>query len=264
MYVDNTRINIRKYLHLFWLELTRPYPFQLWIAPRKKKWCFAESELGPKRKSPPGFSFSKNDESSEQTEYAMYLYPDGISMYWWIYFLSSVWLHAILDICMISKCTEISPFKYAFGMLLFAISYYLIYTHKRKPVLDDLWPLWPDTKSQREYFKNICSRINFASRDDFYKHVDMYDIFSFNKYKNVSYFNRPIFFNPRGSIQEGLLRAAIADFFAVEKRKDFVKNIFIYYFSHVWISFLYLSVNLLFTFRWHPYKNEIKRRKGAF
>jgi hypothetical protein len=281
---------ITKYPHLFWLWLTRPYPFQLWAAPRKKKWCFSRPEAEPKRKSPPGFSFGRKD---KPVEYAMYLYPDSIHTYWMIYFMISVPLHIFLD-CFVAK--EMLLYKYIAGFFLFIISYCLIYIYQREPVLDELWIFWADTEQQKKYFKNITSRITFDSCKDMKEYEGLnaisFDIkdkvrftekskyiidficicishlrvaakflslesFIFRRFvfmKSSYYTNSPVFFNTQGSIQEGLLRAAIADFFA--DKKKFMKNIFIYYVPHVWISFLYLSANLLFIFRWHPYKNQ--------
>jgi len=204
----------------------------------------------------------------------MYLYPDSIHTYWMIYFFSSVCFHIVLDI--LTK-TEIRPYRYLFGILLFATSYQSIYILYRKPVLDELWPFWPETKKQKEYFKSIPSRItsNSSFDEDKYERkkclfcyisIIVYrnflkikeDLF-FCKYtylKLTCYFNRPVFFNPQGSIQEGLLRAAIADFFAVEKKSKFALNIFVYFIPHVLVSFCYLLLNLLCAFRYHPYNNQ--------
>jgi hypothetical protein len=232
----------RKLLHMFWIELTWPYPFQLWVAPRKKKRCFSRPEAEPKRKSPPGFP----------DDYAMYLYPDSIHTYWLIYFFISVPLHIFLD-CFVAK--EMLLYKYIAGFFLFIISYCLIYIYWREPVLDELWIFWADTEQQKKYFKNIPSRITFDSCKDMKEYEGLnaisFDIkgkvrfiekskyiidficirishlrvaakflslesFIFRRFvfmKYSYYTNSPVFFNPQGSIQEGLLRAAIADFF---------------------------------------------------
>jgi hypothetical protein len=277
-------INIKKRLHLFCLWLTRPYPFQLWIAPRKKNF-FSDAE--PKRKSPPGFSFKGKTESGEQTEYAMYLYPDGIRTYWVIYFLATVVTHAALNfkyyLCNENfkyyLCNDLSC-KYVtcpplFGLILFIVSYYMIYVFMRKPVLDDVLAHWSDTAAQIEYFKNITSRVTFASKSDLDKYSSndgsteknkllqdkafLYKIKIFLatllescflckcvKIKSTPYFHRPVFFNPKGSFEEGMLKTAIADFF-VPKRNDKISSILllvIYLFPHVWISYLYLFINL--------------------
>lgn len=270
--------SIKKCIDRHWsclcLYLFRPYPFQLWIAPRKKKF-FSDAE--PKRKSPPGFSFGEKAESGEETEYAMYLYPDGIRTYWVIYFMATVGAHAVLKyyFCNDLSCKYVvcSPL---FGLILFVVSYYMIYVFNRKPVLDDVLKHWPETFAQIEYFKNITSRITFASESDLdeYSSNDdgcrknkflqdkavFYTIQNFSatllescffsknvKIRSTPYFNRPVFFNPRGSFEEGMIKTAIADFFA-SKRNDKNSSIIllvIYLFPHVWISYLYLFINLV-------------------
>ncbi len=239
-------------------------------------------------KPPPGFS----------SEYAMYLYPDSISTYWLLYFFILVPLHILLDYLLVEKIKEMIWQKYAFGFALFVISYGLIYICGRRPVLDELWPLWPDTEKQKEYFKSVPARITFASYKNFndYENIKKFhfDIKGKKKFcekyayimdccinsicsakkiaclfslqslffrricflKFNSYVKQPVYFNPQGSLQEGLLRAATADFFAAKTEKEFIYYIFIYYIPHVSVSFLYLFLNLLWSFRCHPFENQ--------
>ena len=75
--------------------INRPYPFQLWIAPRR--YTGKRDADTVTRHSPPGFDEQLNGnqdgekenckEAQNRDEYALFLYPDNLSTYWIIFFL---------------------------------------------------------------------------------------------------------------------------------------------------------------------------------
>jgi hypothetical protein len=191
------------------LYLIRPYPFQLWVAPRKS----VPENYIPSH-SPPGFDFESGN------KYAMYLYPDSIHTYYVLYYLVLVIVPIILKLFNHYFCVS-SIFFLIFSSFFFWTPYYIIYNKCRKPILDELWRNWPKMKDSQKSFQSILSRIQWESLKDYKEYHEklfhsVKPIFFENKelffIKKIKYFDRPIFFNPKQNLQEEILRTGIADF----------------------------------------------------
>ncbi len=248
---------IARFLHRLWQYFSRPYPFQLWIAPRSRCYqkIFAQGKRGKKWPSPPGF----------KEDYAMFLYPDNLHT-WWLLFFVGLFISPVVSKIFIefldlielyrSPCEiTIQPNWRVFfcGSSFFLVSYYIIHILLRRPVLDELWPAWPKTRGQEEYFKNVPARITFSSCADRNKyHNDIMKDKRKRKYiqMKTSYFHRPVFFNLGRSLQEGMLRTAIASFIAADEKRPLVNIMLLifYFLAPVWVSFIYLSSKLMIIF----------------
>lgn len=238
--------------------ILRPYPFQLWIAPRSTVYqsLFSKGKRGAKWPSPPGFG----------ENYAMFLYPDNLHT-WWIFFFSGCCfvpntLKIIIDIiykneshhhrfyyeclCQVFHVTKPNLTEYIasflFGAIFFIAAYRVINIWLRRPVLDELWPAWPQIRGQKEYFrKYVPARISEERKK----------ICCCLKNKvTTKYFYRPVFFNPGRSLQEGLLRTAIASFIAEDEKRPLINIMLLifYFLAPVWVSFLYLLLKLMIIF----------------
>ncbi|MCI5130138.1 MAG: hypothetical protein D3904_01145 [Candidatus Electrothrix sp. EH2] len=251
--------------------LSRPYPFQLWVAPRNRLQQFFFPGESKGKSSPPGFG----------DDYALFLYPDNIGIDWIVFFIGIVVIPQIFAVIFSPICVKWAVLQDTFlsigcSFLFFLFSYKVIYVLFRSPILDDLWNIspenasnvWPKTPAQNEDFQSVPSRITFYSKEEcseynkkfsFPDHTGKYilsscieKIFFCNnkiKLKKIDYFHRPVFFTPGRSLQETLLCTGIASFFA--KKENSLRNIlrFMFYsLSHIWVSYLYLSLLLLWIF----------------
>jgi hypothetical protein len=255
---------IKHWVYRCYLWFVRPYPFQLWVAPRHSilsKWLAEKKDADTRnRHSPPGFVFK--DTGEDKSDYAMFLYPDKLKFYWWMFFLVTVIFSS-------TTSREMSiGYQWGCGAVFFSVSYWLIYIILRRPVLDELWEDWPQTRNQKKYFKSIPSQTTFRFRGHFTEYHTFFrsdekpvcgslhslwrKIFFLgcDESKSTPYFQRPVFYTPGKSLQEVILRTGTASFFAAKSKKsavDILALIF-YYFSHIWVSYIYLFLQLFCIF----------------
>jgi hypothetical protein len=272
---------------LFQSYINRPYPFQLWIAPRYgnclSRWAAEKSEGGEYSiPSPPGFDEQLNgnqdgkEEKNKQSntrnkdKYALFLYPDNLFLYWVIFFLVIIFPSLLLNLFIPCKGHFLASLSAS--VLLFMAAYHLIFSCFRRPILDNLWKEWPQTPNQKKYFQNIPSKITFYSQEHKKEYRKIYPAvdsgkkslrhwvtaiwqgdFRYNKSLRTSYFERPVYYSPERSLQEALLRTGIASFFARARRREkpspySLLSFAAYYFAHIWVSYLWLLVQLLYIF----------------
>ncbi|MCI5217965.1 MAG: hypothetical protein D3914_01920 [Candidatus Electrothrix sp. LOE2] len=282
---EKTKISCRKkHGRKCRLFLCRPYPFQLWVAPRNRLSRFFYS--AEEKNSPPGF----------EKDYALFLYPDSIAIHWIIFFIGIVAVPQIFAVIFfpirINWVVLRDIILFLGGSLLFFLFFYkIIYVVLRRPILDDLWNIspesssiiWPKTEAQTAYFQSVPSRITFCSKNDLSNYRDRFPFFDhsenifhrillllFSCFETIffwekiqlhkrCYFHRPIFFNPKRSLQEAMLCTGIASFFSA-KENNSLGNILLFMFyslSHIWVSYLYLVILLLWIFiQGKPFCNQ--------
>ncbi len=259
----------KKHSRKYFFSLFRPYPYQLWVAPRNRLsrfFCSAEE----KNVSPPGF----------ENNYALFLYPDNIAIDWIRFFIGIVLIPQLF--AMIFSDIPTDWLALGGSLLFFLFSYKIIYIVARRPILDDLWNvsqknssiIWPKTEAQNDYFQSVPSRITFNSKEHLAKYNENFSfadhsgnitsrvirllfssiekIFFWKniRLKKIHYLYRPVFFNPEGSLQEAVLCTGIASFFAAEEDNSLwnILLFILYSLSHLWVSYLYLLALLLWIF----------------
>jgi hypothetical protein len=263
---------------------SRPHPFQLWIAPRHSnflsRWTAEKTEGGEYNiHSPQGFDKQLDGkQSSSNTQnrpkYALFLYPDNLSTYWFVFVFVTVIVPLLLNCCIfflgrycpylqldVPKNLSCDIGRSSLAVLFFIALYHLIYSCCRKPILDNLWKEWPQTLNQKKEFQNVPSKITFCSKTHYQEYLKIYPTgASEKKYfccckpsLNTPHRQRPVYYSPDRSFQEAQLRIGIASFFAEGYRDGRVpvRNLLVfsfYYFAHIWVSYLWLFLQLSLPF----------------